>query len=524
MIDGSMLIGTRTVRGSGPAFQAVDPATGESLAPEYREASLEEVELACRLAAKAFPVFRRTTLGDRAAFLERIGDAIDREGDTLVDRVVAETRIPRARAVGELARTTGQLRFFARIVRQGDWLEATIDQAAPERVPLPRPDIRQRHIPVGPVAVFGAGNFPLAFSVAGGDTASALAAGCPVVVKAHSAHPGTAEIVGRAILAAAAEAGMPEGVFSMLLGSGSTIGTALVSDPRVASVGFTGSRTGGLALQRVAAARPVPIPVFAEMSSVNPVFLLPAALASRPAELARGFVASLGLSAGQLCTNPGLLIVVNDPAVAELMRAIEVGLRSSEGRPMLTAGIAAAYREGVQTHRARPGVGLVAEGPVEAGVRNAESPVVLRTDAATFLKDPVLSSEIFGAASTLVVCRDVDELRAVAEALEGQLTASIHFDPDDLRLVQALVPVLEQRCGRIVFDGWPTGVEVVDAMVHGGPFPATTDGRSTSVGALAIRRFLRPIAYQNAPAALLPRELADANELGLRRRVDGVLR
>jgi 2,5-dioxopentanoate dehydrogenase len=392
----------------------------------------------------------------------------------------------------------------------------------PDRKPMPRVDLRLRHIALGPVAVFGASNFPLAFSVAGGDTASALAAGCPVVVKAHSAHPGTSELVGRAIQKAVKACGLPDGVFSMLFGAGAVVGTALVEHPHIKAVGFTGSRAGGTAIMRTAAARHEPIPVYAEMSSINPVFLMPHALAGRADEIGRNFVASLMMGAGQFCTNPGLVLAVAGKPLDAFITSATAALKNAAAQTMLTPGICKAYTQGVSRLSAngtveKLGFGLAATGPNQGQV------ALFVVDASAFATDVSLSEEVFGSASLIVRCPDVAAMRALAEQLEGQLTATVLMDKSDTADVRSLLPTLERRVGRILINGFPTGVEVTHAMVHGGPFPATSDSRSTSVGTTAIRRFLRPVSYQDFPADLLPTSLTDANPDKLWRRRDGVL-
>jgi NADP-dependent aldehyde dehydrogenase len=414
----------------------------------------------------------------------------------------------------------GQLKLFAAVVRDGSFLDLRHDPALPERKPLPRSDLRLRNIAVGPVAVFGASNFPLAFSVAGGDTASALAAGCPVVVKAHPAHPGTSELVGRAIQAAARDCGMPEGVFSMLFGAGNWLGGALVADPRIKAVGFTGSRGGGLALMKIAAQRPEPIPVYAEMSSINPVLVLPNAMKNRGDAIAKAFVASLTMGAGQFCTNPGLLLGEEGALLDKFAGTVAEGLSTSAPATMLTPGIAQAYRSGVEKIAGNPKVKTIARGQA-ATAPHAGQPAFFATDAKSFAADHALREEVFGASSVLIRCPDVDTMRAILEDLEGQLTITLQMDPEDMEYARKLLPVLERRAGRVLVNGFPTGVEVSHAMVHGGPFPATSDPRSTSVGAKAIERFLRPVCYQDFPQDLLPPVMRDAPRIGLPVRVDG---
>ncbi|MFC0327235.1 aldehyde dehydrogenase (NADP(+)), partial [Halomonas organivorans] len=406
------------------------------------------------------------------------------------------------------------------VVRAGEWLDVRLDPALPERAPMPRVDLRQRHIALGPVAVFGASNFPLAFSVAGGDTASALAAGCPVVVKAHAAHPGTSELVGRAVQRAVAKCELPEGVFSLLYGSGRELGQALVRDPRIKAVGFTGSRSGGTALMQAAQARPEPIPVYAEMSSINPVFVLPEALNNRGKDLGEAFVGSLTMGAGQFCTNPGLVIAVKGEALDAFVASAAEAVKASAAQTMLTPGIHDAYVQGVdglmQSSKARE----VARGAAGEGPNACQSGLFVAA-AEDFLSDEALQAEVFGATSLVVECADLDEVKRVAESLEGQLTATLQMDDADLDAARALLPTLERRAGRVMANGWPTGVEVCHAMVHGGPYPATSDARTTSVGSAAIHRFLRPVCYQNLPQGLLPEAIRDGNPAGVSRLVDG---
>lgn len=519
MITGALLIGSRDIVG-GKAFHAIDPATGEAIEPAFTDAGPAHVAQAAALAAVAFPIYRETSPERRAAFLEAIATNIEALGDELIARASQETGLPIARITGERGRTCGQLRLFASWVREGGADEPRIDPALPDRKPLPRSDLRMRHVGIGPVAVFGASNFPLAFSVAGGDTASALAAGCPVVVKGHPAHPGTSELVGRAIREAVAEASLPEGVFSLLSGTTNELGGALVADPRIAAVGFTGSRSGGLALVKIAAARPVPIPVYAEMSSINPVFLLPAALEARAEALGAAFAGSLTMGAGQFCTNPGLVIGVAGAALDRFIASAGSAINAASASPMLTPGIQAAFEKGVAALAAR--TETVARAPATEGPNRCR-PALFVVDAPAFFADHTLSNEVFGASSLVVRCADEDEMVALAHSIEGQLTATLQLDTDDHRLATRLLPILEDKAGRILANGWPTGVEVCHAMVHGGPFPATSDPRSTSVGTLAIRRFLRPICYQDLPDTLLPAALQRDNPLGLPRLVDGVL-
>ncbi len=492
-------------------FRAQAGATGVSIDPFYPSSTAADVAAACALADAACDAFRATAPERRAAFLEAIADEILSLGDALLERASGESGLPIARLTGERARTVGQLKMFADLVRSGAPDRVHIDQALPDRQPLPRPDMRRRMIAVGPVAVFGASNFPLAFSTAGGDTASALAAGCPVVVKGHPAHPGTGAMIADAVLRATRATGMPEGVFAHLAGPGNDLGAALVADPRIMAVGFTGSRAGGLALVRIAQARAVPIPVYAEMSSINPVLLLPAALAARSASLASAFVGSLTLGGGQFCTNPGLVLAIDGEGLDAFLEAAAEAIAADDPALMLTPQIHASYRDATAALASRNDVTTVATGPPGAGPGRAQAHL-FSIDADRFLADRSLGHEMFGAAAIVVRCRDAAQLQAVLEGLEGQLTATLQMDHADIALATALLPLLERKAGRILANGWPTGVEVVAAMVHGGPYPATSDARTTSVGALAIERFLRPICYQNLPQALLPAVLRDQTD------------
>ncbi len=475
------------------------------------------VAAAAAAAAEAFGAYRATTPEERGAFLEAVAAEIEADRAAIIAAAVRESGLPEGRITGEVGRTTGQLRMFAGVVRQGDHLGVRIDPALPDRTPLPRADIRQRMVPLGPVAVFGASNFPLAFSTAGGDTASALAAGCPVVVKGHPAHPVTGTLVARAITRAVETSGLPAGTFSFVLG-GIETGQELVADPRITAVGFTGSRGGGLALVRAAAGRPVPIPVYAEMSSINPVVVLPGALDSHDtAAFAQAYVGSLTLGSGQFCTNPGLLFLPSGDEGDAFLRAAGEAVAAASGQTMLTEGIADAYRSGTAALRVADGVRVVAEGSAAGGL--APAPQVVET---TVLEHPI-TDEVFGASGVVVRYDDVADLLPRLAGLEGQLTATVHATEADTDAARELLPVLEAKAGRILFNGWPTGVEVGHAMVHGGPFPATSDSRSTSVGSLAIERFQRPVAYQDVPAALLPEAVRDDNPWGLLRRIDGTL-
>ncbi len=522
----SYIAGTAVV-GSGEALTPYAAATGRPLAPEHRRVGVDQVHAAAAAAADASATYRATSPAQRADLLEAVAAALEADGEGIIAMAVAESGLPQARITGELGRTTGQLRLFARVARQGDHRGVRLDPALPDRAPLPRPDLRLQMVPLGPVAVFGASNFPLAFSVAGGDTASALAAGCPVVVKGHEAHPGTGELVAAAITRAVSGAELPGGVFSYVLG-GVEAGQALVASPHIAAVGFTGSRRGGLALVATAAARPVPIPVYAEMSAVNPVVVLPGALAGGEAAsetLATAYVGSLTQGSGQFCTNPGLLFAPVGEAGDAFVAAATRGIGQASGQTMLTSGIAGAYDSGTAALREVAGVEVLATGT--AGGPGAPAPQLVHVDVAALdgAWDAV-TDEVFGASGVIVRYTDGDDLTRRLASIEGQLTATLHLDADDesdVAIARALLPVLEDRVGRILVGGWPTGVEVCDAMVHGGPYPSTSDSRTTSVGSLAIERFQRPVCYQDLPAALLPPAVADDNPWRLVRRVDGTL-
>ena len=508
--------GQRSAQGS-VIVNSVDATTGQALPYDFYQATAQEVERAACAAAAAYPAYKALSAERRAAFLDAIADELDALDDQFVALVCRETALPAARIAGERGRTSGQMRLFATVLRRGDFYAARIDQALPERTPLPRPDVRQYRIGLGPVAVFGASNFPLAFSTAGGDTASALAAGCPVVFKAHSGHMATAEQVADAILRAAERTGMPQGVFNMIYGAG--VGEALVKHPSIQAVGFTGSLKGGRALCDMAAARPQPIPVFAEMSSINPVIILPQALQVRSATVARELAASVVQGCGQFCTNPGLVIGLRSPAFTAFIEQLAGQINEQPAQTMLNAGTLRSYAKGVSQLAEHALVEHLA-GLAQHGAQ--AQPQVFRADVRLLLEgDPVLQEEVFGPTTVVIEVQDAAQLDAAIQSLHGQLTATLIGEPEDLRQFGGLTPLLEQKVGRILINGYPTGVEVCDAMVHGGPYPATSDARGTSVGTLAIDRFLRPVCFQNYPDSLLPEPLKNANPLGIQRLVDG---
>ncbi|WP_294263431.1 aldehyde dehydrogenase (NADP(+)) [uncultured Sphingomonas sp.] len=507
-------------RSSGQRFRAYDPAKGAEIDEvDFAGASEADVDDACAAAEAAFLPYSTKPLAERAAFLEAIADEIEGLGDELIERACRESGLPAARITGERGRTAGQLRLFAREVRDGAWQKLRIDHADPQRTP-PKPDLRLRTVAVGPVAVFGASNFPLAFSTAGGDTASALAAGCPVVVKGHPAHPGTSELIATAIGRAVEKTGMPKGVFSLVNITSNDVAGKLVSDPRIQAVGFTGSRAGGEALMKIAAARPRPIPVYAEMSAINPVILMPHALKARGEALAKAYVGSMAMGAGQFCTNPGLVLGIAGPELDAFSQAAAEALSGQAAQVMLTDGIHKAFEAGKEKLAASPYVEKVAEGAEPAGPTQGRA-ALFTVAGKDFLADPVHLHEVFGVSSVLVRCADLDELKSVLAELEGQLTATIQVDEGDYEDAKGLIRVLERTVGRILANGWPTGVEVAHAMVHGGPYPATSDGRTTSVGSMALERFVRPVAYQDLPEALLPDALREGGQGGVLSRVDG---
>jgi NADP-dependent aldehyde dehydrogenase len=520
-LHGQCFIADRLSAGTGRAVRAVSPLDRAVLEPPFSEAGQAEVDAALEAAEAAFAPYSALPPADRAAFLEAIADEILALGDDLIARARQETGLGTERLVGERGRTMNQLRLFAQVVREGSWVDARIDTALPDRQPLPRPDLRRMLVPLGPVVVFGSSNFPLAFSVAGGDCASALATGNTVVIKAHRGHPGTSEMVATAIRRAVVRCGVPAGVFSMLHGPGAVMGQALVRHPLTRAVGFTGSRSGGRALFDAAAARPEPIPVFAEMSSLNPVFVLPAALKERGAAIAEALKNSVTLGVGQFCTKPGLIFGVAgeawDAFQLELVRQFE----GASPATMLHQGICEEFHAGLARVKSIPGVRLLGCSlkPADPG-QTQGAPIVLATDAANFLRHPELTEEVFGPFALCVTAGDIETLETLARRLEGQLTATLQASPADLEQAAGLAAILTRKAGRLVCNGYPTGVEVCHAMNHGGPYPATTDTRFTSVGTTALQRFVRPVCHQGFPARLLPDALKDGNPLGIWRLVN----
>ena len=517
-LTGKNIIGAEVSGESPSVFRAFNPSTGHEIEPPFHEATNAEIDTAVQKAESAFRQYRTKSGKEKATFLETVADEIVGLGDELLHRGTEETGLPETRLASERGRTVHQLRQFAELLSEGSWVDARIDTADTKRTPLPKPDVRSMQRPLGPVAVFGSSNFPLAFSVAGGDTASALAAGCSVVVKAHPAHPGTCELVGSAVLSAIRKQGMPDGTFSMVHGKSTEVGISLVRHPRVKAVGFTGSFRGGKALFDEASKRP--IPVYAEMGSTNPVFVLPRMLKERKEAIARDLSASVTLGVGQFCTNPGIVFLQRSVEEREFTEALSKNLGEVPPGVMLTPVIGENYLKDVEALKRISGV-TVSTQERQDDSNNRGSAILLHADARTFLSNPALQAEVFGPSTVAVTASGKDELFQAAEALHGHLTATIHGTTEDLAEYADLIAILEQKVGRLIVNGYPTGVEVTHAMVHGGPFPATTDSRTTSVGTAAITRFTRPVCYQNFPAALLPEELKDQNSLGIWRLVNG---
>ncbi len=497
--NGKHLVAGEWLEGNGTF--ASTPAHGPS--HDFAVGTVEIVNKAAEAAEEAFLSYGYSSRAERAAFIRAIADEIEARADAITEIGTQETGLPVARLQGERGRTTGQLRLFADHIEKGDYLDRRVDAALPDRQPLPRPEIRLIQRPIGPVAVFGASNFPLAFSTAGGDTAAALAAGCPVVVKGHSAHPGTGEIIADAILAAIKKTGVHPGVFSLIQGGNRQVGEAVVQHPLIKAVGFTGSLAGGRALFNLCAARPEPIPFFGELGSVNPMFLLPEAMKARAETLGQGWAGSLTMGAGQFCTNPGIAIVTDGPDADRFTKATVEALEKVAAQTMLTDGIAKAYRDGQDRFQSRNSVKPLLT--TESNERQA-SPNLFEISGDQFMADHALSEEVFGPLGLVVRVGSIAEMEKLARNFEGQLTATIHMDEGDLDEAKRLRPILERKAGRVLVNGFPTGVEVVDSMVHGGPYPASTNFGATSVGTMSIRRFLRPVSYQNMPAGLLPED------------------
>lgn len=521
-LRGEHFVGGVAEAGGGAAFHAIDPVTGGALVPEYHEATPEQVERACSAAGAARAPLLATPPAQRAGLLRAIADGLSALGDELVQRVVAETALPAVRAQNERARTITQLQQFAARIEEGSWVDAHIDHADRARPGVPKPDLRRMLQGLGPVAVFGASNFPLAYSVAGGDTASALAAGCPVVVKGHPAHPGTSELVGRVIHDAVRRLGLPAGTFSLVHGRTEATGASVVKHPAIAAVGFTGSHRGGRALFDLAAARPSPIPVFAEMGSMNPVVVLPRAMANRGAAIAEQLAGSATLAMGQFCTCPGLVLWMPGEGAEAFSRRLAEKLAAAASGPVVHPAIRAGYEQALAEVRALP-VQVAATGATAHAAATAVAPALLTATAGAVRAHPRLRTEIYGPAVLAVACADHADLLATVATFHGHLTATVHGDGDDFTAFADVVDALRSKVGRLIANGVPTGVEVCSSMVHGGPYPAATDARFSAVGTTAILRWVRPVCWQDWPHDLLPAELRDDNPLRIRRTVDGVV-
>ena len=519
-ISGKILIKGQWLLGEGGSFNAVNPGTGQKSSELFCNANNAQAAAAGIAASQAFDLYSQYSDQQKASFLRTIATELEKIRPEIVLRATWETALPEMRINGELGRTIGQLNMFAQLLEKGDWKRPVIDLAQADRQPLPKPDIRLTQVPLGPVVVFAASNFPLAFSVAGGDTASALAAGCPVIVKTHSAHPGTSELVASAILAAIEQCDLPAGVFSMLHGGGRTVGATLVTHPQVKAVGFTGSISGGRALYDLAVGRPEPIPFYGELGSTNPVFLLPESLADKAEDIAASFIGALTMGVGQFCTSPGILIAVKGKALDRLLASLAEKTPSLSAATMLTAGICKSYQQSCEERAAMPSLVQIGCGESADSKASQAQVRLFSVDASDYLKQGELEEEVFGPATLVVCCEDSAQLLAVANSLGGHLTAALFADAGDQNLASQLLPILQQRIGRILFDGYGTGVELSSAMSHGGPYPSSTAGQSTSVGTRSIERFTRPLCYQNTPDALLPDELKNANPNSIMRLVN----
>ena len=520
-MNGNQLIGNSESAEGDSTFNAINPGTGDTLEPAFHEATQGEIDKALELAKGAAPFLRNASGSDRKRLLDAIAEEMEADAEAIKDRVGAETGYPQPRLDGEFGRTVMQLRVFGKVAEEGDWVGPRIDTAIPDREPLPKPDLRRMLVPVGPVVIFGASNFPLAISVAGGDPASALAAGCPIVTKGHPSHPGSSELVARAMLRGVEKAGFPEGTFSMLQGATNETGKALVEHPDTSAVAFTGSLRGGRALFDIAAARPNPIPVYAEMGSVNPQFVFPEKLNSDPAQFAESLFGSVTMGNGQFCTCPSLVFVPEGEGLQKMTdRYLEL-VGESSGAALLNPGIASAFSEGIDQWRGIDGVEVLGEGTLE-GTAVGAGPVIAKVALEDFTKDPEpFMDEVFGPSTMFVVCPDAEDFVGACSAFDGQLGSSVHCNDDELISSKDLIGQISEFAGRVCVNSFPTGIEVCDSVHHGGPYPATTDAQHTSIGTAGISRWGRPISYQGTPDALLPDELKNDNPLGMMRLVDG---
>lgn len=516
------IIGFEESEGTGKTIQGVNPVASSVINEKFYIATKEDVDQALQKANNAFHEYKLTSDESRAGFLEAIADGIEALGEVLVNKASEETGLTEDRIIGERGRTTGQLRMFAKYIREGSYVEASIDTAIPDRAPVPKPDLRKMNVPLGPVVVFGASNFPLAYSVGGGDTAAALAAGCPIVVKAHPGHPGTSAMVGAAIVKAAKENNMPDGVFSLLYDSGFIIGKALVEHSHTRAVGFTGSVAGGRALFDIAAKRDFPIPVFAEMGSINPSILLPEALRLRASSIADYYAGSITVGVGQFCTNPGLILGMKGNGLNNFIEKLSTKIAEAQPATMLHDGISTSYRQKTKEMSRQLGVEFISQ--ADENVKEGEGwPILAKAMAKEFIANPNLHEEVFGPFSLIIECENGEELKESVSALQGQLTTTLHGEDKDFSDYVDIVTELREKAGRIIFNGVPTGVEVCPSMTHGGPYPATTDSRFTAVGVNSIKRFMRPVTFQNAPQEILPEPLKDLNPEKIWRLIDGKL-
>lgn len=518
MIFGKNYIGNMQSAKGNKTYRTFNPQLNIENETLFTEATAQEINESVHLASEAFKTFRTVPGEKKSSFLNAIADEILALDDELIQTFCRESGLPEGRAKGERGRTVFQLRSFADLVKDGSWVEASIDTAQPEREPLPKPDLRKLLIPIGPVVVFGASNFPLAYSTAGGDTAAALAAGCPVIVKSHPMHAGTGELVASAIIKAVEKSGMPNGVFSNLNSSGIQVGTQLVQHPGVKAVGFTGSIQGGRSLYNLASQRDEPIPVFAEMGSINPVVILPNALKHRGEDLAKTYAGSITLGTGQFCTNPGLILAIKSDALTHFISALAKEIITIEPSCMLHPNIIGAYETNMGKMISQSGLRVVSNVEYEVS-KNYARQAITTVEGKTFLENTSLHQEVFGPFSMVVQCKDKDQLELIISKLEGQLTGTLIAD-DEAHLYSYIISALQNRVGRIIFNGVPTGVEVCPSMVHGGPYPASTDSRFTAVGVNSIKRWVRPFSFQDWPNALLPDELKNENPLGIYRLVN----
>jgi alpha-ketoglutaric semialdehyde dehydrogenase len=519
VLNGTLFLGESEVAGEGNVFFGVNPATGKKLPTEFREATPVQVERAASAAAASFYDFSTITTRERATFLRTIAEELLAAGDELLQIAHQETALPLPRLETERGRTVHQLRLMADVIEEGSWVEARIDTGDGTRTPVPKPDLRRMLVPLGPVAVFSASNFPFAYSIAGGDTASAFAAGCTVVCKAHPAHPGTSELTARALYRAIDRCGLSRNIFSMVHGWSHESGVALVKHPAIQAVGFTGSLRGGRAIFDAAASRPDPIPVYAEMGSVNPVFLLPSAVNERTESIAAGLTNSITQGVGQFCTNPGVVIGLESDAFRALRSSLAANIEAADGGVMLYEGLHGNFVRGVERSQ-QEGASIIAQSKPAAGPTRARA-MLLSVTADEFASDAKLREEMFGPASMMVSANSIADLERIAETMEGQLTASIHGTEQELVENVRLINLLKRKVGRLIFNGYPTGVEVGHAIVHGGPYPASTDGRTTAVGSASIARFARPMCFQNFPQSALAAELRDVNDRGIWRMING---